>query len=240
MLGSGISVRRIKHIVKWYLKSGLFHPIVVVLLAIIALSFYSILETYEGDMENIMISTVFEYTLLPLYALAMGLHLVRSPLEVIFEVNMFKDWKSLFAAKLVSFVLACAPLALTVCLIAYAMNKHYIVIPLMIRLVAYTALLAPAILLRSQKAALFYFVTMYMLIPLSSPIILNGALQAQGRIDVVLSLFFYFTSPMTMIQYAKYTAVAPLEGYTAAAFISILIVLLSMKLFERLEYGPEY
>jgi len=240
MLSSDISTRKIKYIVEWYLKSGLFHPIVIILLAIVALSFYSILKTYEGDMENAMISTVFEYTLFPLYALTVGLHLVRSPLEMIFEINTFKSWKSLFVAKIVSFILAHIPLAVTICLIAYAMGKHYIIIPLVIRFIVYASLLAPAILLRSQKAALFYFVTTYMLIPLSSPVILNGALQTQGRIDAVLSLFFYFTSPITMIRYTKYASISSLEAYVATTFISILIIIISMRLFRQLEYGPEY
>jgi len=135
-------MRRVKNIVKWYVKSGLFHPVVLFLIAITALGFYSTLENYESALRYTMVTTVLEYTLLPLYMLAAGLHLVRSPLVVIFEVNMFKDWRSLFIAKLASFTLSWVPLAIIICAMAYAMGEHRLVTPLVVRFIVYTSLLA--------------------------------------------------------------------------------------------------
>jgi len=221
------------------MKSGLFHPVVIILLVITALGFYNILETYRGAMKYTMVYTVFELTLFPLYVLSTGLHIVRSPIIIIFEVNMFKDWRSVFLGKLVSFVLSWIPLVSITCLIAYVTSEYRLIAPLITRFIVYTSLLAPAILLKSQKAALLYFITMYILMPLSAPIILNGAIQAHGKIDAVLSLLFYFMSPLSMISYTDYTDIPALKGYISSIGISALIIAVSMETFRKLEYALE-
>ncbi len=221
------------------MKSGLFHPAVTILLVITTLGFYNVLETYRDAMKYTMVYTIFELTLFPLYVLSTGLHLARSPIIIIFEVNVFKDWRSVFLGKLVSFVLSWIPLVSITCLIAYATGEHQLIVPLITKFIVYTSLLAPAILLKSQKAALLYFITIYMLIPISAPIVLNGAIQAHGKIDAVLSLLFYFMSPIFIISYTDYTDIPAFKGYTLSVVISALIIVASMEMFRKLEYALE-
>ncbi|ADV64776.1 hypothetical protein [Desulfurococcus mucosus] len=237
MLGG--NVKKVKYIVKWYLKSGLFHPLSLALIAVIALSLHSILSTYEGDMERSMVP-LLEYLLLPVYVLAAGLHMIGSPLVVVFEVNMFKDWRSLFAAKLASFTLSLAPLAAVLLLVAYASGGDYLVGYLLLRLLTYISLFAPALLLRDQRAALLYFVAVFMLVPIAAPIVLTNEVSARGTIDAPLALFFYFTSPLTMVRYEGHVDVSLPTACTAALFASALIVIASAKVFEHLEYGLEH
>jgi len=95
-------------------------------------------------------------------------------------------------------------------------------------------------LLRSQKAALLYFITVYMLIPLSAPIILGGVIQAYGKIDIVFSLLYYFTSPISMIIYSDYADIPSLNGYAISIAISALIIIISIESFRKLEYALEH
>uniref|UniRef100_A0A7J3Z8I3 Uncharacterized protein n=1 Tax=Ignisphaera aggregans TaxID=334771 RepID=A0A7J3Z8I3_9CREN len=235
----GAKMRRVWNVVKWYVKSGLFHLVVAILLVITALGFYNTLEAYRDAMKYTMVYTVFELTLFPLYVLSTGLHLVRSSSVIIFEVNMFKDWRSIFLGKLASFVLSWIPLLLITCLTAYITSEYRLIAPLVVRFIVYTSLFASAILLKSQRAALLYFITMFIIMPLSAPIVLNGAVQAHGKIDATLSLFFYFTSPISMINYENYADIPMLKGFIATIGISALIMVVSMEIFRKLEYALE-
>ena len=75
--------------------------------------------------------------------------------------------------------------------------------------------------------------------PLSAPIILSGAIQAHGKIDAVLSLLFYFISPIFMVNYTNYTDIPALKGYISSIGISALIIAASMETFRKLEYALE-
>jgi hypothetical protein len=233
--------KRLKNIVKWHIKSGLFHPLAVLLIAIIALGFYAILESYEDPSVRIsMVSVVFEYTLFPLYAIFVALHLVRSHLVVVFEVNIFKSWEVLFVARLATFLLACAPLLATTLPVAYIAGERQLIVPILFKFATYASLLAPAILLGDRRASLLYLITAYMILPLSISIVLAGMAHSHGRIDALTSVLSYTLAPITMLQYKDLAEVPPLEAYAASTLILLVVVLASLGIFKRLEYGLEH
>jgi len=81
-----------------------------------------------------------------------------------------------------------------------------------------------------------YLITTYILMPLSAPKVLNGAIQAHGKTDAVLSSPFYFMSSISMVSHTDYADMPPLKGYILATAVSALMVVASMEAFRKLEY----
>lgn len=234
------STRKIKYVIKWYLKSGLFHPVIFIILAIIALAYYAALATY-GVIEGTVAATdVLEWILLPIYALSTGLLFIGSPLVTIFEIDVFKSWRSLFVGKILAFFLSFLPVLLVIGLIAYFMKGTSIILPLLVRVIVYTSFLASAILLRNQKASLLYFIAVFMILPISVSILINTIIMHGGKIDPVNSVLFYYLAPMTMSLYKDYAEIPLTQGYEIALGISLILTIISMEIFRRLEYEPYY
>jgi len=150
---------------------------------------------------------------------------------------MFKDLRCLYISKIISFVISFLPLLVTLSLIGTLFNSSWIILPLTVKIITYASLFASAILLKNTRAALLYLATTYMIVPLSSLVVLTTIVTASKQlIDPLFSVFFYYVSPITMVEFSKFSVIPLSKGYIIALLMSLVIISLSMIIFERLEY----
>lgn len=217
----------------WYTNGQLFHPFYLFIAILVAI----LLLPFKGDpMFGQYLSLYVDLIFIPLLALMSALHIVRNPQITVFELNLFKSYSTVYFARLSVFALgvliALLPTALV--LSYFGLLGSY-TLPIIQKILTYTAFTSIALLLDSTKNSLLFLLIFFYLFPYSVPVLINRLEYQGGSLSGNLVTFLYFIDPFyCTVKKAviKYTNLIPI----ASILLSILIIFLSYSIFAKKEF----
>lgn len=228
-------MEKLKNAIIWYTKGGLFHPLYIFLLLLPTL----LLLPYRNDpmFDNYLMFYV-DLTIMPVAALMAALHIVREPQISIFEINIFKSLRIIYTAKLLVFLIALFPGFFLLMLLLVSTEKISIfLIPLIQKILTYTAIIAVALLLDMMpRNVLVYLLVFFVILPYATPILLNRALILKAQLDPTTSIINYFIAPVTSSLYNDALGLPTQTLQLIAFFMSMAIITLSYLIYSKREF----
>ena len=227
-------MQSLKYSIKWYLKRLFPHPLIEILLSIVIIGQYSALKYY--DYPDVFIFTS-EYLLLPIYGIGIGMHYIRGHSSTVIELSILKSWRSIYLGKFITLLIGFLPILLLDAFILKYLKYESFFIPVSIKIITYIAFTLGASLFESISSGLIVLVTLEFLLPLSSGVVINNLLPTQ-KLDAILSIIVIFFSPLISSNYSDLLSISLSMGYASSIIISIIILLVSLIVFERRELSP--
>ena len=228
-----MSISRLWTAVKWYVKGLFIHPLVEILLVIILIGEYLSLANYKHLLAFAFLS---EYILFPMYGIYVGLHFTREHRIVVFEINLFKDLDIISMARFIASVIGFIPLLIiSISLLVY-FEKTSLIVPVTMKILFYIVVTLIASLFNSKSFSFMFIILMEMLVPLSNSIIVQSLLPGQ-KLDIVLSILMYLTSPLSIYISKDLSILSPITGFSIAAIICTLLLSMYHLLLKRIEYS---
>ncbi len=223
--------------IKWYLK-GLFPlPIYVPILTLIILTQTYVIEYLKSTVE---FSLLTQMVLIPFVILITGSHFFRNKLLTLFELSFLGSWERVAVSKLIVFAIGLIPfIAIEICILWVSKNTNFI-LPILISLLIYLSISIISTLSSSQINSFMIALVFILLIPISAVEVIENYVNLGITSGLPMGLILYFIAPLVSFQYYKESVVSvhPVIGFSIAAFIAILIIVVYIYLFQRQEYKP--
>ncbi len=222
--------------VKWYLRREAMHPLYMVLAVLPAILLLPAVGSREFS-NYLMVFTDMLFT--PLAALVAAMHVVREPKVTLFELTLLKSLRVVFTSRLTAYAMIMSvALAPTAAVVAYAGLWGEYAIPLAHKLLLFTAVTATATLIDDSRSSLTYLITTLLILPYSTPLLLNRVAQTGAHADPATSTLCYILTPITTATLHK-TLSLPLNTLQTIATATYATIITAAYLaFTRKEIPP--
>jgi len=181
--------------VKWYLRREALHPLYIALAVLPAALLLPVVSSRMFG-NYLMLFTDMLFT--PLAALIAAMHVVREPKVTLFELTLLKSFRAVFLSRITAYAITLTiALAPTAAVVAYAGRLSEYAAALTLKFLLFITLTAVATLIDNPRNSLIFLVVTLLILPYSTPMLLNKAAETGTQADPITSAICYTLTPIT-------------------------------------------